>query len=127
MRKDVFLPSTSGRRLRALLPRLRDGSRSRAQRGRAAWQVGGAVHPRGIGERPGELCLLRRQEGGSKKMVSELQTPPAPSSKALEKPWSGGCRGSGAETAQTAVEIPAAILLVTQVFKNNLKFSQKYT
>lgn len=60
-------------------------------------------------------------------MVSELQTPPAPSSKALEKPWSGGCRGSGAETAQTAVEIPTAILLVTQVFKNNLKFSQKYT
>lgn len=33
-------------------------------------------HPRGIGERPGELCLLRRQEGGSKKMVSELQPPP---------------------------------------------------
>ena len=96
------------------------------QCGRAAWQGGSAFHPHGVSERLGELCLLHQQEGGSKKVVSELQTlPQLP--KALAKPQSGGFRASRAETAQTAVEIPTAILLLVQVFKNNLKFSQKCT
>lgn len=57
-------------------------------------------------------------------MVPELQLPQHP--KALSKPWNGGFRGSRAET-ETAIEIPTANLLVVQVFKNNLKLSQKCT
>lgn len=61
------------------------------------------------------VTLLCQQDGGSTRMVSELQNPRFP--KALAKPRSGGFRGSRVETAQTAVEIPTASLWAIQVFQ----------